>query len=82
MVLEKFCDTLTRPDETEDCFEPCPGHCVVSSWSGWTECEQVSGLMRCLMTDNVEIMRPGPGLFMVNKYGLNSNYSPRVPPRL
>ena len=41
VVLEKFCDTVARPDTMEDCYEPCPGHCVVSQWSPWSQCAEV-----------------------------------------
>ena len=40
-VLEKFCDTSLRPDTEEDCYDPCPGHCVLSPWSHWSQCSQV-----------------------------------------
>ena len=54
VVLEKFCDTLMRPDTEEECYEPCPGHCVVSAWSHWSQCSQVglniyNGACMCCM---------------------------------
>ena len=44
VVLEKFCDSVARPDTREDCYEPCPGHCVVSQWSQWSHCTEVRQL--------------------------------------
>ena len=41
VVLEKSCDTLLRHDVEEDCYEPCPGDCVVDPWSQWSHCSQV-----------------------------------------
>ena len=47
-VLEKFCDTLSRPLGEQECHEPCPGHCVVSEWGGWTDCDKVCSEMWCI----------------------------------
>ena len=43
--MEKFCDRLTRPAEEEECYEPCPGHCVLSPWSSWSQCDEVSATL-------------------------------------
>ena len=39
---EHFCDPVMKPRETNHCTLPCPGHCVVSEWSEWSNCPLVS----------------------------------------
>jgi len=41
-VEESRCDKALRPYEINYCRLPCPGHCVVSNWSAWSNCSQVN----------------------------------------
>ena len=44
-LLEKFCNNHKGPEyELEGC-ELCPGHCVKSKWSPWSQCKDVSNLL-------------------------------------
>jgi len=40
-VIEEMCDRRTKPREVNYCLIRCPGHCVVGTWSSWTDCPQV-----------------------------------------
>ena len=42
IVLENFCDNVSRPGGEEECDDPCPGHCVLGEWSQWTRCQEVT----------------------------------------
>lgn len=37
-----FCRSEPRPIGRQVCEMPCPGQCVVSDWSRWSECPRVS----------------------------------------
>ena len=41
-VDESRCDKALRPFEINYCRLPCPGHCVVTNWSAWSQCTQVN----------------------------------------
>jgi len=43
-----WCDTALRPYEINYCRLPCPGHCVVTNWSAWSNCTQVNTLRVCV----------------------------------
>ena len=51
-VEESHCDNRIRPKDTNYCHVPCPGHCVLSNWTPWSVCPQVSGgpLVAILLT--------------------------------
>ncbi|XP_070183544.1 thrombospondin type-1 domain-containing protein 7A-like, partial [Littorina saxatilis] len=40
LVDSSFCARRSRPDNVQDCNLPCPGDCVVASWTEWTACRQ------------------------------------------
>jgi len=44
-----MCEKTTKPYEINYCQLPCPGHCVVSSWTSWSNCSEVPVCVRvCL----------------------------------
>jgi len=40
-VKESKCEAKTKPKVVNYCHAPCPGQCVVSTWSEWTGCQDV-----------------------------------------
>ena len=50
-VREYYCDPRTKPVETDRCIVPCPGDCVTSHWSEWSDCPQVTDTHRQTHTD-------------------------------
>ncbi|KAJ8307033.1 hypothetical protein KUTeg_015117 [Tegillarca granosa] len=39
---DHFCSRQDRPPNTRTCYMPCLGECVVSEWTEWTVCQQLS----------------------------------------
>ena len=39
---ESYCDPSLRPQAVKECLLPCPSECVLSEWSEWTRCREVS----------------------------------------
>jgi hypothetical protein len=38
-VADTKCEELSeKPAQKEDCSVPCPGDCIVSHWSPWSQC--------------------------------------------
>lgn len=41
VVADALCDPILQPADLNSCHLPCPGECVVSQWSEWSQCSQV-----------------------------------------
>lgn len=46
IVDEDQCADEPKPSRTQPCHMACEGECVVSDWSEWTSCDQVSLVCR------------------------------------
>lgn len=42
VVDDAVCDSNARPPAEQSCKIACPGECVVSAWSPWSACHDVS----------------------------------------
>lgn len=38
---DALCDPVDQPADLNACHMPCPGECVLSSWSDWSQCAAV-----------------------------------------
>lgn len=45
-VKDEYCDPIEQPDDISACHVSCPGNCVVSPWSAWSDCDKVI-ICRC-----------------------------------
>lgn len=40
-VSDAFCDPIQQPPDVNACHVACPGSCVLSPWSDWSDCSKV-----------------------------------------